>query len=183
MRLWYLSHRRPAKAEVNLRIRTVSLETLLFGIQQSMEVDEGFHQKSDIQLHWMAGHACLKNEGRKYHNLMRWLKYCSYTQKTSLCVFILISSLHITKTQVQIQNVQIQIKVHSRTKDQQILISILITQEIRLYDHVKPFNSKGVLMMYVNSRGLIQQHQIQTQYRNDPKFSDTQKICCNHSKV
>ena len=48
MRLWYLSHRRPAKAEVNLRIRTVSLETLLFGIQQSMEVDEGFHQKSDI---------------------------------------------------------------------------------------------------------------------------------------
>ena len=22
-----------------------------------------------------------------------------------------------------------------------------------------------------------------TPYRNDPKFSDTQKICCNHSKI
>ena len=22
-----------------------------------------------------------------------------------------------------------------------------------------------------------------TVYRNDPKFSDTQKICCNHSKI
>ena len=24
---------------------------------------------------------------------------------------------------------------------------------------------------------------IEMDYRNDPKFSDTQKMCCNHSKV
>ena len=30
MRLWYLSHRRPAKAQASLRIRTVSPEPLLF---------------------------------------------------------------------------------------------------------------------------------------------------------
>ena len=30
MRLWYLSHRQPAMAQVNLRIRTVSPEPLLF---------------------------------------------------------------------------------------------------------------------------------------------------------
>ena len=30
MRLWYLSHRRPAKAQASLRIFAVSPETLLF---------------------------------------------------------------------------------------------------------------------------------------------------------
>ena len=43
-----------------------------------MEVDKGSDQKSDIQPHWMAGHARLKNEfteDEKCHNLMRWLKY------------------------------------------------------------------------------------------------------------
>ena len=30
MRLWYLSHRRPAKAQASLRIRAVSPEPLLF---------------------------------------------------------------------------------------------------------------------------------------------------------
>ena len=45
---------------------------------RSMEVDEGSDQKSDILSHWMAAHACLKNdfmEDEKYHNLMRWLYY------------------------------------------------------------------------------------------------------------
>ena len=45
MRLWYLSHRRPAKAQASLRIRTVSPEPSLFA---HMEVDEGSDQKSDI---------------------------------------------------------------------------------------------------------------------------------------
>ena len=36
----------------------------------SMDVEEGSHQKSDIQPHWMAAHACLKNEYEKCHNLM-----------------------------------------------------------------------------------------------------------------
>ena len=30
MRIWYISHRRPAKAQANLRIRAVSPEPLLF---------------------------------------------------------------------------------------------------------------------------------------------------------
>ena len=41
-----------------------------------MEVDEGSNQNSDIQPHWMAAHACLKNEFMEdewYHNLMSWL--------------------------------------------------------------------------------------------------------------
>ena len=47
MRFWYLSHKRPAKAQASLRIRAVSLEPSLFA-HVSMEVDEGSDQKSDI---------------------------------------------------------------------------------------------------------------------------------------
>ena len=57
MRLWYLSHRRPAKAQASLRIRAVSPEPSLFA-----------HMK-------YGGHARLKNElteDEKYHNLMRY---------------------------------------------------------------------------------------------------------------
>ena len=42
----------------------------------SMEADEGSDQKSNILLHWMAAHACLKDEFKedeKYHNFKRWL--------------------------------------------------------------------------------------------------------------
>ena len=56
-RLWYLSHRRPAKAQTSPHT-------------WSMEVDEGSNQKSDILPHWMAAHARLKNElteDKKYH--------------------------------------------------------------------------------------------------------------------
>ena len=65
MRLWYLSHRRPAKAQASLCIRCSHT--------WSMEVDEGSDQKSDIYPHWMAAHARLKNEfteDEKYHNVM-----------------------------------------------------------------------------------------------------------------
>ena len=40
---------------------------------KSIEVDEGSDQKSDIEPHWMAAYAHLKNEfteDKKYHNLM-----------------------------------------------------------------------------------------------------------------
>ena len=43
-----------------------------------MDVDEGFYQKSDIQPHWMAAHARLKNEfteDKKGHNG----SYCEYS--------------------------------------------------------------------------------------------------------
>ena len=69
MRLWYLSHRRPAKAQASLRIRAVSPEPSLFAYI-SMEVDEESNQKSDIWPDWMAAHARLKNEfseDEKYH--------------------------------------------------------------------------------------------------------------------
>ena len=47
MRLWYLSHRRPEKAQASLRIHTVSPEPSLFA-HIRMEVDEGSEQKSNI---------------------------------------------------------------------------------------------------------------------------------------
>ena len=50
-----------------------------------MEVDERSDQKSDIYRHWMAAHACLKNEfteDEKYHNLMTWFICCLKCFKT-----------------------------------------------------------------------------------------------------
>ena len=50
-----------------------------------MEVDKGSDQKSDIQPHWMAAHARLKNEfteNEKCHYLMTWLKY------DCVCLFV-----------------------------------------------------------------------------------------------
>ena len=75
MRKGYLSHRRPAKDQSNLRIRAVSPEPSLFA-NMKYEVDKGSDQTPVIQPHWMAGHALLKNEfteDEKYHNLMKWL--------------------------------------------------------------------------------------------------------------
>ena len=43
-----------------------------------MKVDKGSDQKADIQPHWMAVHAYLKNEfteDKKCQNLMSWLIY------------------------------------------------------------------------------------------------------------
>ena len=47
MRLWYLSHRRPAKALASLRIRTVSPEPSQFA-HMKYEVDQESDQKSHI---------------------------------------------------------------------------------------------------------------------------------------
>ena len=47
MRLWYLSHRRLAKAQVSLPICSVSPEPSRFA-HMKMEVDEGSDQKLDI---------------------------------------------------------------------------------------------------------------------------------------
>ena len=77
MRLWYLSHRRPAKAQANLRIRAVLPEPSLFahikyGSKRSVR------PKIRHLAHWMAAHAHLKNEfteDEKYHNLMSWLNF------------------------------------------------------------------------------------------------------------
>ena len=76
MRLRYLnvSHRRPAKAQVSLRIHTVSPEPLLFAHMY------GNRQRVQPKIrhlpHWMAVHVRLKNEfaeDEKYHNFMTWL--------------------------------------------------------------------------------------------------------------
>ena len=75
MRLWYLSHRRPAKAQASLRICAVSSEPSLF-THMKYGRDEGSDQISDIYSHWMVAHVCLKDEfteDEKYHNLRRWL--------------------------------------------------------------------------------------------------------------
>ena len=45
--LWYLSHRRPVKAQVSLPIRTVSPDPSLFA-HMKYGVDKGSDQKSDI---------------------------------------------------------------------------------------------------------------------------------------
>ena len=76
MRLWYLLHRRPAKAQACLRIHAVSPEPSLFA-HIGMEVDKGSDQKSaSSHTACKAAHARLGNEfteDGKCHNLMRWL--------------------------------------------------------------------------------------------------------------
>ena len=72
MRLWYLPHRRPAKAQASLRIRAVSPEPSLFAHMKYGSRQRVPTKTSDIYHHWMAVHACLKNEFKvdeKYHNL------------------------------------------------------------------------------------------------------------------
>ena len=75
MRLWYLSHRQPGKAQASLRICTVSPEPLLFA-----HMKYGSRQRVRPKIRHIApldGCASrLKNEfteDEKYHNLMRWL--------------------------------------------------------------------------------------------------------------
>ena len=63
MRLWHLSHRRPAKAQVSLSIRVVC-QSLRCSHTWSMEVDEGSDQNIRHLAHWMAVHARLNNEFR-----------------------------------------------------------------------------------------------------------------------
>ena len=79
MRLWYLSHRRSAPSRQGLRCSHT----------ESMKVDEGSDQKSDIQRHWMAALARLKNEfteDKKYHKHMTWLKFpCTVPSRGNRC--------------------------------------------------------------------------------------------------
>ena len=54
-----------------------------------MAVDEGSDRKSDLKPHWMAAHACLKNEfteDEKCQNLMRWLIFFFKNQRGSISV-------------------------------------------------------------------------------------------------
>ena len=72
VRLWYLSHRRPATAQASLRIRAVSAEPSLFAYMKY-----GGRRRVRSKHHTLAGCACsLKNEFTEYekcHNLMSWL--------------------------------------------------------------------------------------------------------------
>ena len=79
MRLWYLSHRRPAKAQASLRICAVSPEPLLF-----IHMKNGSRQwvRPKIRLAPLDGCVCAFEEfmeDKKCHNLMRWLKYVKTT--------------------------------------------------------------------------------------------------------
>ena len=74
MRVWYLSHRRPAKAQASLRIRTVSPEPLRFA-----HMKYGSRRRVRPKIRHLAqldAHARLKKEfteDENYHNLMTWL--------------------------------------------------------------------------------------------------------------
>ena len=72
MRLWYVSHRRPAKAQASLRIRAVLPEPFLFA-----HMKDGSRRRVRPKIrhlpHYLAAHARLKNEfteDEKCHNLM-----------------------------------------------------------------------------------------------------------------
>ena len=77
MKLWYLSHRQPAKAQTSLRIRAVSPEHSLFAhikYGSRRRVRPKFRHLAPLD----AAHVHLRNEfteDEKRHNLMRWLKY------------------------------------------------------------------------------------------------------------
>ena len=81
MRLWYLSYRRPAKAQASLRIRAVSPEPLLF-----TNIKYGKRRRVRPKIRHLGpldGCACaFENEFteyEKYHNLTSWLKvYVTY---------------------------------------------------------------------------------------------------------
>ena len=71
MRLWYLLHRRPAKAQASRAVSPSLFADITYGGTRRIR------PKSDIRPHWMAADVRLKNElteDEKYHNLMAWLK-------------------------------------------------------------------------------------------------------------
>ena len=75
MRLWYLLHRRPAKAQASLRIRAVSPQPSLFA---HMKYRSRRRVRPNIRhLAPLDGCACTfeewVSEDEKCHNLMRWL--------------------------------------------------------------------------------------------------------------
>ena len=76
MRLWYLSHRRPAKTQASLRIRAISPEPSLFA-----HMKYGRRRRVQPKFKHLAPpdavHACLKNftEDKKCHNFMSWINF------------------------------------------------------------------------------------------------------------
>ena len=90
MRLWYLSHRPPAKAQMSLRIRAVLSEPLLPMRSHPVGLDAWF-------LVWMAVHGSLKNEfteDKKSHNLLSRLIYC---QSCGLIAMFIALSVYICR--------------------------------------------------------------------------------------
>ena len=82
MRLWYLSHRRPAKAQASLHIHAVLQEPSLFAC---MKYGNRRRVRPKIRhLASLEGCACAFEEwvygGQKYHNLMTWLKWAATWQ-------------------------------------------------------------------------------------------------------
>ena len=80
MRLWYLSHRRPAKVQENLRIRIALPQPSLFA---HLKYRNRRRARPKIRhvAPLMAANARLKNEfseDEKCHYLMRWLNYVLY---------------------------------------------------------------------------------------------------------
>ena len=81
MRIWYLSQRRPAKAQASLCIRAVSPESSLFA---HMKYGSRWRVRPKLRHlapldgcafafeNWVYG-------GQKYHNLMRWLILLHHT--------------------------------------------------------------------------------------------------------
>ena len=82
MRLWYLSYRRPAKAQASLRIRAVSPEPSLFAyIKYGSTCRRMVRLKIRQKTYWMAAHARLKNEfteDEKCHNLVAHLREATF---------------------------------------------------------------------------------------------------------
>ena len=79
MRFWDIYHRRPAKAQAILRIRTVSPEPSLFA-----HMTYGSRRRVRPKLRHLApldGCTCAFTEDEKSHNLMSWIVY--RTQETS----------------------------------------------------------------------------------------------------
>ena len=91
MRLFYLSHRRPAKAQASLRICAVSPEPSLFA---HIKYGSRWRVRPKIRHlpHWMAAHALLKNEfteDETCHNLLRWLNFHPTHRKRD-CVMLFV---------------------------------------------------------------------------------------------
>ena len=85
-RLWSLSHRRPAKAQVSLRIRAVSPEPSLFA-----HMKNGSRRRVRPNIRHLAPldgcASSLKNEiteDKKCHNLMSWLNCYNFIKRSAV---------------------------------------------------------------------------------------------------
>ena len=83
MRFWYLSHRRPAKAEASLRIRAVSPEPSLFANMKNGSI--GRVRPKNRHLVPLDGCAYVFENDFTEDKTCRWLILCSATV-VRLCV-------------------------------------------------------------------------------------------------